>query len=72
MSEAKASVSERRRIPGIWLVPIVALLLGLWMVIYTWANQGPERPRAHRSGSTFGTNGAVFPRIPALVHESSA
>ncbi len=35
-------VSERRRVPAIWLVPIVALVLGLSVVIYTVMNQGPE------------------------------
>ena len=26
----------------IWLVPIVAASLGLWMVVYTYMNEGPE------------------------------
>jgi paraquat-inducible protein B len=42
MSEAEAQVAERRRVSPIWLVPIIALLLGAWMVVYTWRNQGPE------------------------------
>ena len=42
MTEAKATVSERRRISAIWLVPIVALALGIWMVIATLQSQGPE------------------------------
>ena len=42
MSEPQATVSERRRISAIWLVPIVALLLGIWMVIHTLRSQGPE------------------------------
>ena len=42
MTEPEAVVSGRRRIPGIWLVPAVALVLGIWMVIYTWMQEGPE------------------------------
>ncbi|MFQ5415624.1 MAG: intermembrane transport protein PqiB [Myxococcota bacterium] len=42
MSEAEATVTQRARISKIWLVPLVAVVLGVWMVIYTWTNQGPE------------------------------
>ncbi len=42
MAEAKATITQRRRLSRIWLVPIVAVVLGAWMVIYTWSNEGPE------------------------------
>ncbi len=42
MSDTEATVSERRRISKIWIVPIIAVLLGAWMVYFTWSNQGPE------------------------------
>lgn len=42
MSEPQATVSSRRRLPVIWLVPIVALVLGLWMVAYAYMTEGPE------------------------------
>lgn len=42
MSEAEATVSEKRRISLVWLVPIVALVLGIWMVIHTIRSEGPE------------------------------
>jgi paraquat-inducible protein B len=42
MSEVKAEVSRRRRIPAIWLVPLVAFLLGIWMVLYSAMTEGPE------------------------------
>ena len=42
MADERASVKRRRRIPAIWIVPLVTALLGLWMVYYTWQNQGPE------------------------------
>lgn len=42
MSEPRAEVSARKRLPAIWLVPIVALAIGLWMVIHTLRSEGPE------------------------------
>ncbi len=41
MSEAQATIRERRRLSFIWFVPIVALLLGIWMVVHTFRSQGP-------------------------------
>jgi paraquat-inducible protein B len=42
MSEPQATISSGRRFPVIWLVPIVALVLGIWMVVYTAMSEGPE------------------------------
>lgn len=42
MSEATASVKPRRKIPAIWLVPIVAAVLGIWLVVYSYLTEGPE------------------------------
>ncbi len=42
MAEARAAVRERRRISTVWIIPIVALVLGVYMVIYTVQRQGPE------------------------------
>jgi paraquat-inducible protein B len=50
MTENEAVVSERRRISAIWLVPIVALVLGVWMVIHTLLSQGPEITIVFSSG----------------------
>ena len=36
-----ASVSSLRGIPALWLIPLVTLLVGLWMVYDRWASQGP-------------------------------
>jgi len=41
MPETKATVTRQRGISRIWLVPLVALALGAWMMIYTWRNEGP-------------------------------
>lgn len=37
----EALVKPVRTISKIWLVPIIALFIGLWMVYYQWSNQGP-------------------------------
>ncbi|WJG08063.1 intermembrane transport protein PqiB [Aliiglaciecola sp. LCG003] len=36
-----AIVSQSRRISKIWLIPLLALSIGVWMVYHQWANQGP-------------------------------
>lgn len=38
----EAVLKERKKISAIWIVPIVALLLGAWMVIHTYQTRGPE------------------------------
>jgi paraquat-inducible protein B len=50
MAEARATVTPRRRIARIWLVPIVALVLGLWMVIHDLRSRGPEVTIVFSSG----------------------
>jgi len=42
MPETRAEVKERRRVSAVWLIPLVSLVLGIWLVVYTWRNQGPE------------------------------
>lgn len=42
MPEAHAKVDRKRTLNPIWFVPIVALALGIWMVIYTIQSRGPE------------------------------
>lgn len=36
-----ADIKESRAVSKAWIVPLVALGIGLWMVYYQWANQGP-------------------------------
>ncbi|MGI9290309.1 MAG: intermembrane transport protein PqiB [Gammaproteobacteria bacterium] len=42
MTNTSATVKPGRKLTGIWVIPILAALLGLWMVIYNQMNQGPE------------------------------
>jgi paraquat-inducible protein B len=36
-----ADIKPVRSISKIWLVPFVALSIGVWMIFYQWSNQGP-------------------------------
>jgi paraquat-inducible protein B len=37
----KAQVSEKKRTSPVWIVPAVALLIGLWMLVDAYRSQGP-------------------------------
>ena len=37
----EATVKPIKSISKIWIIPLVALLIGAWMVYYQWSNQGP-------------------------------
>ncbi len=41
-NEHKAIVSSRRRLPAVWIIPLVALVVGVGMVINHYRTQGPE------------------------------
>ncbi len=38
----EADISQSRKFSGIWIVPLLALVLGIYMVIDNWMNEGPE------------------------------
>jgi len=40
-SQADASVVPVRAFSAIWFLPLIAILIGAWMVYYQWYNQGP-------------------------------
>lgn len=37
----EAYVKPTSRISKVWLIPILAIIVGAWMVFYQWQNQGP-------------------------------
>jgi len=41
MSELEPSVSSRTGISPLWIIPIVALVAGIWMVVQNYLSQGP-------------------------------
>lgn len=40
--EPKIIVSKQRKLPAVWIVPIIALLLGVWMVLNHYFTRGSE------------------------------
>ena len=38
----EAVVRQRKKLPAIWIVPLVALLLGIWMALNNYLTRGPE------------------------------
>ena len=36
-----ANIAPLRRISPLWLIPLVTLLVGAWMVYHNWSTQGP-------------------------------
>ena len=36
-----AAIKPTTRISKVWIIPIIAMLVGTWMVYYQWKNQGP-------------------------------
>jgi paraquat-inducible protein B len=42
MAAAKPEVSKGKTFTAIWIIPLVALLLGAWMVVHAFMTEGPE------------------------------
>lgn len=51
MATEQANVSQGRSISGIWIIPLLALALGLYMVVHTWMTEGPEIEVAFKTAS---------------------
>lgn len=41
MSEQKPQISTAKRVSPLWIVPLVALVAGIWIVVHAWATEGP-------------------------------
>ena len=37
-----ARITSRRRLSAIWIIPLLALLVGLAMLVHAWLSTGPE------------------------------
>ena len=42
MTTQQAEISQGRKLSGIWIIPLLAVLLGGYMVVHTWMTEGPE------------------------------
>lgn len=38
----KADISQGRKLSGVWVIPVLALVLGLYMVVHTYMTEGPD------------------------------
>ncbi len=38
---ADADIQAMKSISSIWFIPLIAVLIGMWMVYYQWSSQGP-------------------------------
>jgi paraquat-inducible protein B len=47
----QANISQGRSISGIWIIPLLALALGAYMIVHTWMTEGPEIEIAFKSAS---------------------
>jgi paraquat-inducible protein B len=51
MTTEQAKISQRKKISSIWFIPLLALVLGLYMVIHNWMTEGPEIEIAFKTAS---------------------
>ncbi len=51
MTTEKAKISRGRSFSGIWIIPLIALILGISMVVHTWLTEGPEIEIAFQTAS---------------------
>ena len=51
MTTEQAKISQGRSFSGIWIIPLIALLLGVYMVVHTWLTEGPEIEIAFKTAS---------------------
>ena len=51
MTTEHAEVSKGRRVSAIWFIPLLALVLGIYMVVHTWMTEGPDITIAFNTAS---------------------
>ena len=42
MTTEQAKISQGRKLSGVWIIPLIALLLGVYMVVYNLMTEGPQ------------------------------
>lgn len=51
MTTEQAEISQGRSFSGIWIIPLIALVLGAYMVVHTWMTEGPDIEIAFKTAS---------------------
>ena len=42
MTTAQPEIKKARAFSPIWIIPLLAAVLGVWMIVHTWMTEGPE------------------------------
>lgn len=42
MSAAAPEISKGRKFTAVWIIPVTAVVIGIWMVVWTYLSEGPE------------------------------
>jgi len=42
VNTSNATITSARRVSGVWLIPLLALLMGVYVVVQAWWTRGPE------------------------------
>ena len=42
MTTAQPEIRKGKSFNAIWLIPLLAVVLGAWMVVHAWMTEGPE------------------------------
>ncbi|MFK7977423.1 MAG: intermembrane transport protein PqiB [Halioglobus sp.] len=51
MNSSEATITRGSRISGVWLIPLLALLMGAYVVLHAWWTRGPEIEIAFKTAS---------------------
>ena len=51
MTTEQAKISQGRKLSGIWIIPILALVLGIYMVVHNFLTEGPTIEIAFKTAS---------------------
>ena len=51
MTAEKAQIQHSRSISAIWIIPLLALVLGVYMVVHNWMTKGPDIEIAFKTAS---------------------
>ena len=51
MTAEKVEIKDSRSISAIWIIPLLALVLGIYMVVHNWMTEGPDIEIAFKTAS---------------------
>ena len=42
MTAAEPEIARGKKFTAIWIIPVIAVVIGAWMVAWTYTTEGPE------------------------------